>query len=113
MTSQHDKPKPQRRWQFRVSSLFLITALVAMAVGWWLDRQRLIVEIHAAEAEAKQRESLHLTELARKQTELARNQSEAFEIQAELRSKTAEAEVYLQTIAELADKLKPDKLKPE
>ncbi|MCB9925541.1 MAG: hypothetical protein H6822_25550 [Planctomycetaceae bacterium] len=101
MTSPHDKPKQQRRWQFRISSLLLITALVATAVGWWLDRQQLIVEINAAEAAAKQREALHVAELARKQ-------NEAFEIQMDLRRKTAEADVYIQTIAELAEKLKAE-----
>ena len=66
-----------------------------------MDRQQLIVEINAAEAAAKQREALHVAELARKQ-------NEAFEIQMDLRRKTAEADVYIQTIAELAEKLKAE-----
>jgi len=101
MTSQHDKPKRWRPWQFSVSTLLLLTALVAVAVGWWLDRQRLKNEVRSAKAVAIERELLKAVELVRMKLLVS-------EVQADLLGKTKEAEVYLQTIEELAKQLKAE-----
>jgi hypothetical protein len=41
MTTPPDKPKRWRPWKFNLSTLLLVTALFAVAVGWWADHQQL------------------------------------------------------------------------
>ena len=43
--------KPQRWWQYSVSTMLLLTALVAGTVGWWLDRQKLLDQQRRESAE--------------------------------------------------------------
>jgi uncharacterized membrane protein YciS (DUF1049 family) len=49
MTTQ---PYMPNRWQFRLSTLLLFTAVIGIAIGWCLDRQRLKVEVQTAHEEA-------------------------------------------------------------
>jgi len=37
------------RWQYSLKTYLLVIALVAMAIGWWTDRQRLQNELDKAE----------------------------------------------------------------
>ncbi len=38
MTRETDKA---RWWQFSLSTLLLLTALIAVSIGWWVERTRL------------------------------------------------------------------------
>ncbi len=101
MTSERNKAKRRQPWQFSVATLLLLMTMVAVAFGWWLDRQRLIGELRKAEAVAAERETRHARELSRMEARVK-------EVQGDLASKTAEAKVYLQTIEELAKKQMPE-----
>ena len=39
--------------RFSIRDLFLVTVIVALAVGWWLDRQSLVLRIRDYEARDK------------------------------------------------------------
>ena len=40
-------------FRFSIRELFLVTMIVALAVGWWVDRQSLVLRIRDYEARDK------------------------------------------------------------
>jgi hypothetical protein len=55
MTTQHDKAKRWRPWQFSLAALLLLTALVAIAFGWWRLRYDLQVREDTAIRELREK----------------------------------------------------------
>jgi len=40
-------------FRFTIRDIVLVTAIVALAVGWWADRRRLVLDRNSAEARSK------------------------------------------------------------
>jgi hypothetical protein len=38
----------KRRWQFTIRDICLVTLIVALALGWWMERRRLAAELASA-----------------------------------------------------------------
>ena len=51
MTTQHDKAKRWRPWQFSLRTLLFLTALTVVCVAWWIDHRRLAVRLERADFE--------------------------------------------------------------
>lgn len=51
MRIQPDKPNRWRPWQFSIRELSLFTIVVALALGWWIDRNRLSSRMDELEEE--------------------------------------------------------------
>ncbi len=98
---QNHKSKKRRCWQFNVSTLILLTTLVAIAIGWWFDHKRMTETQKRAEAAAR-------LNLANLEYDLRVKERDVRKLESELRMNEATAEVYLQRINELLGKLPPE-----
>ena len=45
--------KSRRRFQFRLSTIMLLIAIAAIAVGWWTDHARLVQQLRARDTEIR------------------------------------------------------------
>ena len=81
-------PKPRRRWfqfGFSIRDLLLVTVIVALAMGWWLERKR--AERFAIQAQEAAKEAESSLALSNALTQQLQNKNPAASIQINVRGR--------------------------